>query len=80
MKKALALFSRKKACRPFKDYYAQWIHALNSNLIPLLRRAMLSSSPSNLSTHVEMVHHHFQAYYGPRRLQGCCTTALPRMA
>ncbi|KAL6349292.1 hypothetical protein AAG906_033948 [Vitis piasezkii] len=46
--------SRKKACRPFKDYYAQWIHALNSNLIPLLRRAMLSSSPSNLSTHVEM--------------------------
>ncbi|RVX15383.1 Protein inaperturate pollen 1 [Vitis vinifera] len=55
--------SRKKACRPFKDYYAQWIHALNSTLLPLLRRAMLSSSPSNLSTHVEMVHHHFQAYY-----------------
>ncbi|KAA8522261.1 hypothetical protein F0562_012934 [Nyssa sinensis] len=65
MLKAVSLFGRKKTSRPFKDYYAEWIETLENTLLPLLRRSMSlnSLSPNLLVTHVEMIHHHFQAYY-----------------
>ncbi|XP_057977385.1 protein INAPERTURATE POLLEN1 [Malania oleifera] len=63
MMKAVGIFSRKKASRPLKDYYAQWIAALKNTLLPILRRSMLVSPPALLTSHVEMLHHHFLAYY-----------------
>ncbi|KAF8379261.1 hypothetical protein HHK36_028694 [Tetracentron sinense] len=60
-----ARIGRRKSSRLFKDYYAEWIETLKNTLLPLLRHSMSSSSSSSslLSTHVEMLHHHFQSYY-----------------
>ncbi|TKY72918.1 hypothetical protein E2542_SST01664 [Spatholobus suberectus] len=64
MLKAVApLFSRHKQSRPFKEYYAEWFSTLKNNLLPLLRRSIAGESPTILSTHVEMLHQHFQSYY-----------------
>ncbi|XP_061364654.1 protein INAPERTURATE POLLEN1 [Gastrolobium bilobum] len=64
MLKAMApLFSRHKHSRPFKEYYAEWFSALKNNLLPLLRRSIAGDSPTILSTHVEMIHQHFQSFY-----------------
>ncbi|RDX69197.1 Protein INAPERTURATE POLLEN1, partial [Mucuna pruriens] len=64
MLKAVApLFSRHKQSRPFKEYYGEWFSTLKNNLLPLLRRSIAGESPTILSTHVEMVHQHFQSYY-----------------
>ncbi|GAB2235147.1 hypothetical protein Droror1_Dr00027640 [Drosera rotundifolia] len=58
------LFSRKKT-KPFKEYYAEWHDCLKSDLVPLLRRSMASSTfcPFLLSSHVELLHAHFQSLY-----------------
>lgn len=63
--KAVALFSRRKTSRPFKDYHTEWIKTLETTLLPLLRNSMSAStsSPALLSIHVETLHHHFQLYY-----------------
>ncbi|KAB1217046.1 hypothetical protein CJ030_MR4G021275 [Morella rubra] len=58
-----SLFNRKKCSRPFKDYYSDWFNTLKNTLLPLLRCSISDSSPILLSTHVEMLHHHFQSYY-----------------
>lgn len=58
-----ALFPRKKTSRPFKDYYSEWFKTLKNILLPLLRSSIADSSPTLLSTHVEMLHHHIQSYY-----------------
>ncbi|KAK7328685.1 hypothetical protein VNO77_22802 [Canavalia gladiata] len=64
MLKAVApLFSRHKHSRPFKEYYMEWFSTLKNNLLPLLRRSIAGESPMILSTHVEMLHQHFQSYY-----------------
>ncbi|XP_041029027.1 protein INAPERTURATE POLLEN1 [Juglans microcarpa x Juglans regia] len=57
------LFTRKKSSRPFKDYYSDWFNILKNTLLPLLRCSISDPSPTLLSTHVEMLHHHFQSYY-----------------
>lgn len=62
MLKALR-FPRKKTSRPFKDYYSDWFKTLKNTLLPLLRSSISDSSPTLLSTHVEMLHHHIQSYY-----------------
>ncbi|CDP09919.1 unnamed protein product [Coffea canephora] len=79
MLKATALFGSKKASsstsRPFKNYYNQWFNTLKNSLLPHLRRAMLSaSSPTLLATHVDAMHHHFQAYYEEFDL--CCSSSI----
>lgn len=61
-----ALFGRKKTTtRPFVDFYNDWSTTLATTLLPQLRRALssFSVSPTVLSTKVDAVHHHFQAYY-----------------
>ncbi|KAE9587654.1 hypothetical protein Lal_00021916 [Lupinus albus] len=65
MLKAVApLFNRHKhSSRPFKDYYSEWFSTLKNNLLPLLRRSISGDSPTILSTHVEMLHQHFQSYF-----------------
>ncbi|CAK9171138.1 unnamed protein product [Ilex paraguariensis] len=63
MFKAVAFFGRKKTTRPFKDYYTDWFNTLKNTLLPQLRRSMSLSSSTLLSTHVEMIHNHFQTYY-----------------
>nr|SMG03374.1 protein Inaperturate Pollen1 [Eschscholzia californica] len=63
MIKAAARFGRKKSTRLFKDFYVEWIETLKTNLLPLLRRSILVSSSNQLSTHVQMIQHHFQNYY-----------------
>ncbi|KAL4602546.1 hypothetical protein ACB092_10G060000 [Castanea dentata] len=57
-----ALFARKKSSRPFKDYHSEWFNTLKNSLLPLLRSSIYDSVPT-LSTHVEMLHQHFQSYY-----------------
>lgn len=61
------MFGRKKSSssssRPFKDYYREWIARLETTLLPLLRRSMLSSPPTLLATHVSLLHRHFLSYY-----------------
>ncbi|KAF7806996.1 protein INAPERTURATE POLLEN1 [Senna tora] len=65
MLKAVAIFNRNtKNSRPFKDYYVQWFNTLKNDLLPLLRRSL--SHPNSLtilSTHVELLHQHFQSFY-----------------
>uniref|UniRef100_A0A7N0TLH7 DOG1 domain-containing protein n=1 Tax=Kalanchoe fedtschenkoi TaxID=63787 RepID=A0A7N0TLH7_KALFE len=65
MMKAVALFTRKKSNRPFKDYYAEWLRTLRNTLLPLLSESISSSTPipSLIATHVESLHQHFQSYY-----------------
>ncbi|KAF5188586.1 Inaperturate pollen1 [Thalictrum thalictroides] len=63
MKAVAARIGLKRAERPFKDFYEEWIETLKTILLPLLRRSMLVSSANHLSTHVQMLHHHFQTYY-----------------
>ncbi|XP_027338369.1 protein INAPERTURATE POLLEN1 [Abrus precatorius] len=64
MLKAVApLFNRQKQSRAFKEYYAGWLSTLKNNLLPLLRRSMGGESPTILSTNVELLNQHFQAYY-----------------
>ncbi|PIA50142.1 hypothetical protein AQUCO_01300700v1 [Aquilegia coerulea] len=63
MKAVAARIGLKKATRPFKDFYEEWIETLKNILLPHLRRSMLVSSANHLSTHVQMLHHHFQTYY-----------------
>ncbi|GAB2300882.1 hypothetical protein Dimus_034918 [Dionaea muscipula] len=60
-----ALFSRKRPTRPFKEYYADWHETLKTVLLPLLRRSVSSSTFCTylLSTHVELLHTHFQSLY-----------------
>ncbi|XP_057428720.1 protein INAPERTURATE POLLEN1 [Lotus japonicus] len=60
-----AVFSRQKQSQSqgFKEYYSEWFTALKNNLLPLLRRSISGDSPTILSTHVEMLHQHFQSYY-----------------
>ncbi|CAI9093772.1 OLC1v1029337C1 [Oldenlandia corymbosa var. corymbosa] len=56
--------NKKKAIKPFKNYYKEWFNTLKNSLLPQLSRAMVScSSPTLLATHVDAIHHHFQAYY-----------------
>ncbi|XP_077246842.1 transcription factor [Tasmannia lanceolata] len=65
---------RKKSSRPFKDFYAEWFSHLKGTLLPLLRQSMSSatlldsdilliSSSDLLSTHVHLLHTHFQSYF-----------------
>lgn len=55
---------KKKAFRPFKNYYNEWFNTLKNSLLPQLRDAILSApSPTLLSIHVDAMHRHFQAYY-----------------
>ncbi|KAG4946629.1 hypothetical protein JHK87_042636 [Glycine soja] len=66
MLKAVApLFSRshKQQSRSFKEYYAEWFNTLKNNHLPLLRHSISGDSLTILSTHVEMLHQHFQSYY-----------------
>ncbi|KAK7411815.1 hypothetical protein VNO78_03256 [Psophocarpus tetragonolobus] len=64
MLKAVApLLSRQKQGRPFKEYYGEWLSTLKNNLLPQLRRSIGGESQTILSSHVEMVHQHFQSYY-----------------
>ncbi|KAL9667003.1 hypothetical protein QQ045_001348 [Rhodiola kirilowii] len=65
MMKAVALFTRKKSNRPFKDYYAEWLSTLKNTLLPLLAESISSPTPipSLVATHVESLHQHFQSYY-----------------
>jgi|UniRef100_A0A2N9EQA5 hypothetical protein len=66
-----ALFTRKKSSRPFKDYHSEWFNTLKNALLPLLRRSISDSAPTILSTHVEMLHQHFQSYYQALDLAAC---------
>lgn len=59
----VGLFGRKKTTRHFKDYHTDWVNALNNNLLPLLRSSMSDAYLAQLSTHVDMLHRHFQSYY-----------------
>ncbi|OVA15152.1 Transcription factor TGA like domain [Macleaya cordata] len=63
MIKSVARMGRKKSSVLFKDFYREWIETLKKTLLPLLRRSILVSSANLLSTHVQMLHHHFQTYY-----------------
>ncbi|XP_054820202.1 protein INAPERTURATE POLLEN1 [Prosopis cineraria] len=64
MFKAVAIFNRHKNARRFKDYYGHWFSTLKNNLLPLLRRSLSRpDSPTVLSTHVDLLHQHFQALY-----------------
>lgn len=67
-----ALFGRKKTApapgpgdKSFADFYNDWLSALTTALLPQLRRVLssLSTSPALLSTHVDVMHHHFLGYY-----------------
>lgn len=58
-----AVFNRQKNSRPFKEYHTEWFNTLKNNLLPLLRRSITGDSLPTLSTHVEMLHQHFQSYY-----------------
>ncbi|KAD4384635.1 hypothetical protein E3N88_24803 [Mikania micrantha] len=51
------------AHRPFSDYYSDWITTMKTTHLPNLRLHMSSASPSLLSAHVEIIHHHFNSYY-----------------
>lgn len=63
MFRAVALFGRKKS-RPFKVYYNEWFNTLENSLLPRLRHALASARSSTiLSTHVDAIHRHFEAYY-----------------
>ncbi|KAG2398698.1 hypothetical protein LR48_Vigan04g018100 [Vigna angularis] len=59
----LKVFGRQKQSRAFKEYYLEWFNTLKKNLLPLLRRSIAGESPTILSSHVEMLHQHFQSYY-----------------
>ncbi|KAI4317956.1 hypothetical protein L6164_025776 [Bauhinia variegata] len=62
--KGVALFNRNKGSSgPLKDFYEVWFNTLKNNLLPLLHRSISGPTPTLLSTHVEMLHHHFQSYY-----------------
>ncbi|KAK7304025.1 hypothetical protein RJT34_15016 [Clitoria ternatea] len=58
----LRALSRQKQGRPFKEYYTEWFNTLKNTLLPLLRTSIAGDSPI-LSTHVELLHQHFQSYY-----------------
>ncbi|XP_004488172.1 protein INAPERTURATE POLLEN1 [Cicer arietinum] len=64
-----SVFNRQKhpssstTTRPFKEYYTEWFNTLKNNLLPLLRRSISTDSLTLLSTHVELIHQHFQSYY-----------------
>ncbi|QCE13612.1 protein INAPERTURATE POLLEN1 [Vigna unguiculata] len=59
----LKVFGRQKQSRAFKEYYLEWFNTLKNNLLPLLRRSIAGESSTILSSHVEMLHQHFQSYY-----------------
>lgn len=61
-----SVFTRQKqhtSPRPFKEYYTEWFNTLKNNHLPLLRRSISGNSLTLLSTHVELLHQHFQSYY-----------------
>ncbi|GAU39733.1 hypothetical protein TSUD_145010 [Trifolium subterraneum] len=63
-----SVFNRQKqhtssSTRPFKEYYTEWFNTLKNNHLPLLRRSISGDSLTVLSTHVELLHQHFQSYY-----------------
>ncbi|KAM7490907.1 hypothetical protein LguiA_033828 [Lonicera macranthoides] len=62
MFKSISLFSRKKSTRPFKEFYSEWISTLKNTLLPNLRHS-ISSLSALLSTHMQLIHAHFQLYY-----------------
>jgi hypothetical protein len=55
--------SSSSSTRPFKEYYTEWFNTLKNNHLPLLRRSISGDSLTLLSTHVELLHQHFQSYY-----------------
>ncbi|KEH37658.1 putative transcription factor TGA like domain-containing protein [Medicago truncatula] len=55
--------SSSSTSRPFKEYYTEWFNTLKNNHLPLLRRSISGDSLTLLSTHVELIHQHFQSYY-----------------
>ncbi|PNY10852.1 hypothetical protein L195_g007443 [Trifolium pratense] len=55
--------SSSSSSRPFKEYYTEWFNTLKNNHLPLLRRSISGDSLTVLSTHVELLHQHFQSYY-----------------
>ncbi|GAV67261.1 DOG1 domain-containing protein, partial [Cephalotus follicularis] len=48
---------------PFKDYYADWFNTLKTTLLPLLHQSLSNSSPTLLSSHVDLLLQHFLSYY-----------------
>jgi hypothetical protein len=63
-----SVFNRQKqhtssSTRPFKEYHTEWFNTLKNNYLPLLRRSISGDSLTLLSTHVELLHQHFQSYY-----------------
>ncbi|KAG8662203.1 protein INAPERTURATE POLLEN1 [Manihot esculenta] len=66
MFRAFSLFSRsgKPSTIPFKDYYANWFTTLKNSLLPLLHQSLSSpTSPALLSSHLNLLLHHFLSYY-----------------
>ncbi|XP_022004852.1 protein INAPERTURATE POLLEN1 [Helianthus annuus] len=47
----------------FNNYYTNWITTMKTTHLPNLRHHMSASTPTLLSAHVEILHHHFKSYY-----------------
>ncbi|XP_065857962.1 protein INAPERTURATE POLLEN1 [Euphorbia lathyris] len=55
---------KKRSAIPFKDYYTDWFNTLKNPLLPLLTQSLSSpSSPALLSSHLNLLLHHFLSYY-----------------
>ncbi|XP_050228734.1 protein INAPERTURATE POLLEN1 [Mercurialis annua] len=56
--------SKKQSTIPFKEYYTNWFHTLKNPLLPLLHQTLSSpSSQALLSSHLNLLLHHFLSYY-----------------
>ncbi|KAJ9173424.1 hypothetical protein P3X46_016560 [Hevea brasiliensis] len=66
MLRPFSLFSRSKkpSTIAFKDYYINWFTTLKNTLLPLLHQSLSSpTSPALLSSHINLLLHHFLSYY-----------------
>ncbi|KAM7257345.1 hypothetical protein ACFE04_013086 [Oxalis oulophora] len=62
-----SFFTRKKpsssSSKPLKDFYDEWFTTLKTTLLPLLHQSLYSSSPTLLSSHVDILLDHILSYY-----------------
>ncbi|CAN1748080.1 Protein INAPERTURATE POLLEN1 [Linum perenne] len=66
----------------FQDYYKEWFKTLKSTLLPLIRRSLSDPSPpALLSSHVQLLLHHFLSYYDALDLAATVSAAdnLPHL-
>ncbi|CAN0908584.1 Protein INAPERTURATE POLLEN1 [Linum grandiflorum] len=66
----------------FQDYYKQWFKTLKSTLLPLIHRSLSDPSPpALLSSHVQLLLHHFLSYYDALDLAATVSAAdnLPHL-